>query len=104
MTLQKREIYRSAPNGDRWSLVRETASERVTVEHEPKRLPAVKRPKWKSGTSSCTAGMGPSIRPCCGLSEHWSRSLLRTKEPGKGRRRERANGRAATQTVCRRCG
>ena len=35
MTLQRREIYRSAPNGDRWSLVRETASEWVVIEHEP---------------------------------------------------------------------
>jgi hypothetical protein len=35
MTLQRREIYRSAPNGDRWSLVRETASDRVVIEHEP---------------------------------------------------------------------
>lgn len=32
---QKRELYRSAPNGDRWSLVRERASERVFIEHEP---------------------------------------------------------------------
>jgi hypothetical protein len=35
MTLQKRELYRSAPNGDRWSLVRETTSERVVIEHQP---------------------------------------------------------------------
>jgi hypothetical protein len=35
MMLQRRELYRSAPNGDRWSLVREPASERVFIEHEP---------------------------------------------------------------------
>jgi hypothetical protein len=35
MTLQRREIYRSAPNGDRWSLVRDNGSERVVIEHEP---------------------------------------------------------------------
>jgi hypothetical protein len=35
MTMQKRELYRSAPEGDRWLLVRETGSERVFVEHEP---------------------------------------------------------------------
>ncbi len=35
MPLQRRELYRSAPNGDRWSLVREPASERVFIEHEP---------------------------------------------------------------------
>src|SRR5438445_13318444 len=34
MPLQRRELYRSAPNGDRWSLVREPASERVFIEHE----------------------------------------------------------------------
>jgi hypothetical protein len=35
VTLHKRELYRSAPNGDRWSLVREDASGRVLIEHEP---------------------------------------------------------------------
>ena len=35
MMYQKRELYRSAPNGDRWSLVREAGSERVFIEHEP---------------------------------------------------------------------
>src|SRR5438445_5830298 len=35
MMLQRRELYRSAQNGDRWSLVREPASERVFIEHEP---------------------------------------------------------------------
>ena len=35
MALQSRELYRSAPNGDRWSLVRESQSGRVLVEHEP---------------------------------------------------------------------
>jgi hypothetical protein len=33
--MHRRELYRSAPNGDRWSLVREPASERVFIEHEP---------------------------------------------------------------------
>jgi len=31
----RRELYRSAPNGDRWSLVRGPATERVFIEHEP---------------------------------------------------------------------
>lgn len=35
MTLLKRELYRSAQDGDRWLLVRETSSERVFIEHEP---------------------------------------------------------------------
>ena len=36
MTLHRRELYRSAPNGDRWSLVRDPTSERVLIEHQPK--------------------------------------------------------------------
>jgi hypothetical protein len=35
MIYRKRELYRSAPNGDRWLLVREVGSERVFIEHEP---------------------------------------------------------------------
>jgi len=35
MAYQRRELYRSAPNGDRWSLVREDTSRRVFIEHEP---------------------------------------------------------------------
>jgi hypothetical protein len=33
--MQRRELYRSAPNGDRWSLVRQEESGRVYIEHEP---------------------------------------------------------------------
>lgn len=35
MTFQSREIYRSAPNGDQWFLMREAESGRVFVEHKP---------------------------------------------------------------------
>jgi hypothetical protein len=35
MTYQSRELYRSGPNGDEWSLMRETESGRVFVEHKP---------------------------------------------------------------------
>jgi hypothetical protein len=35
MSYQKRELYRSPPNGDRWLLVREAGSDRVFIEHEP---------------------------------------------------------------------
>src|SRR5260370_6897967 len=35
MTFQSRELYRSGPNGDQWSLVRETESGRVFIEHKP---------------------------------------------------------------------
>jgi hypothetical protein len=40
--MQTRELYRS-PNGDRWSLVRETATSRVLIRHEPN-LPSGGRP------------------------------------------------------------
>jgi hypothetical protein len=46
MSLEKRELYRSAPNGDRWSLVRESSSGRVFVEHEPNAS--------SGGKASCT--------------------------------------------------
>jgi hypothetical protein len=49
----------------------------------PTHPPAVKRHILRSRTSSCTAGMAPSIRPCCDLSEHWSRSLLGAKGTGR---------------------
>jgi hypothetical protein len=35
MAIQFREIYRSAPNGDRWLLARSTETGRVFVRHEP---------------------------------------------------------------------
>jgi hypothetical protein len=35
MPFQSRELYRSGPNGDRWSLVRDAESGRVFIEHEP---------------------------------------------------------------------
>jgi hypothetical protein len=35
MSIEKRELYRSAPHGDRWSLARETVSGRVFIEHVP---------------------------------------------------------------------
>jgi hypothetical protein len=35
VSIEKRELYRSAPDGDRWSLARETVSGRVFIEHVP---------------------------------------------------------------------
>ncbi len=35
MPFQSRELYRSAANGDRWSLIRDPQSGRVFIEHEP---------------------------------------------------------------------
>jgi hypothetical protein len=33
-TFQSRELYRSAANGDRWSLIRDCQSDRIFIEHE----------------------------------------------------------------------
>jgi hypothetical protein len=35
MAVEKRELYRSAPDGDRWMLVRETESGMAFIEHQP---------------------------------------------------------------------
>jgi len=35
VSYHRRELYRSAPSGDRWCLVRELDSGRVFIEHEP---------------------------------------------------------------------
>ena len=35
MSYQSGELYRSAPNGDQWSLVQDTESGRVFIEHKP---------------------------------------------------------------------
>ena len=35
MAVRTREIYRSAPDGDRWLLVRDPDGDRVFVRHEP---------------------------------------------------------------------
>ena len=34
MAFQSRELYRSAANGDRWSLTRDCQSDRIFIEHE----------------------------------------------------------------------
>jgi hypothetical protein len=54
MTLLRREIYRSAPNGDRWSLVRETGSGRVVIEQPAQRV---------LGRSNDLASTSNSTRP-----------------------------------------
>jgi hypothetical protein len=35
VTYQSRELYRSGPDGDRWSLARDPESGRVFIEHRP---------------------------------------------------------------------
>jgi hypothetical protein len=59
MTLQKRELYRSAPNGDRWSLVRETAPERVVIEHQPQAASGGQTTHIEIGDFLVHGGHGP---------------------------------------------
>jgi hypothetical protein len=59
MTLQRRELYRSAPNGDRWSLARETASERVFIEHQPNASSGGQTTQIEIGDFLMHGGHGP---------------------------------------------
>jgi hypothetical protein len=59
MTLQRRVLYRSAPNGDRWSLVREPASERVFIEHEPNVSSGGQQTHIEIGDFLVRGGQGP---------------------------------------------
>jgi hypothetical protein len=58
-TVQRRELYRSAPNGDRWSLVRETASERVFIEHQPNASSGGQTTQIEIGDFLMHGGHGP---------------------------------------------
>jgi hypothetical protein len=59
MAIQFREIYRSAPNGDRWLLVRNTETGRVFVRHEPN-LPSGGQPAdIEVGAFLVAVGNGP---------------------------------------------
>jgi hypothetical protein len=57
--LQSRELYRSAPNGDRWSLVRESGSGRVLVEHQPNPSSGGKASRVEVGDFLAGGGHGP---------------------------------------------
>jgi hypothetical protein len=57
--LQRRELYRSAPNGDRWSLVREPASQRVFIEHEPNTPSGGQTTQIEIGDFLMRGGHGP---------------------------------------------
>ena len=72
--MQRRELYRSAPNGDQWSLVREPASGRVFIEHAPNVSSGGRTTHIEIEDFLAHGGMAPSIRPYCGLSGHWLRS------------------------------
>jgi hypothetical protein len=57
--MQRRELYRSAPNGDRWSLIREEASERVFIEHEPNASSGGQATRIEIGDFLSHGGHGP---------------------------------------------
>jgi hypothetical protein len=59
MALQSRELYRSAPNGDRWSLVWEPESERVYIEHEPNLSSGGRTTHIEIGEFLAHGGRGP---------------------------------------------
>ena len=59
MTYQSRELYRSGPNGDRWSLVRESASGRVFIEHEPNISSGGQTSRMEIGDFLVHGGRGP---------------------------------------------
>jgi hypothetical protein len=59
MTFQSRELYRSGPNGDRWFLVREPASGRVFIEHEPNISSGGQTSRIEIGDFLAHGGHGP---------------------------------------------
>jgi hypothetical protein len=59
MAIQFRDIYRSAPNGDRWLLARNTETSQVFVRHEPN-LPSGGQPAdIEIGAFLVAGGNGP---------------------------------------------
>jgi hypothetical protein len=59
VAIQFREIYRSAPTGDRWLLTRDTETGRVLIRHEPN-LPSGGQPAdIEIGAFLIAAGKGP---------------------------------------------
>ena len=59
MAVLTREIYRSAPNGDRWLLARDPDSSRVFVRHEPNLSSGGQVTDIEIGAFLIAAGNGP---------------------------------------------
>ena len=59
MTFQSRELYRSGPNGDRWSLIREPTSGRVFIEHAPNISSGGQTSRMEIGDFLAHGGHGP---------------------------------------------
>jgi hypothetical protein len=62
MAIQSRELYRSGPNGDRWSLVRDPTSGRVVVEHEPNMSSGGRASRMEVGDFLAHGGQGPEVQ------------------------------------------
>jgi hypothetical protein len=59
MAIQFRELYRSAPNGDRWVLARNTEAGRVFVRHEPNLASGGQPADIEIGAFLVAVGNGP---------------------------------------------
>ena len=59
MTYQSKELYRSGPNGDRWSLVRDPDSGRVFIEHKPNTSSGGQTSHMEIGDFLAHGGGGP---------------------------------------------
>ena len=59
MASQKRELYRSAPDGDRWFLVRESDTDRVFIEHQPNAASGGRASHIEVGAFLAGGGHGP---------------------------------------------
>ena len=59
MAFQSRELYRSAANGDRWSLIRDSQSGRIFVEHEPNVSSGGQTSRVEVGAFLMHGGHGP---------------------------------------------
>ena len=59
MTVQSRELYRSGPNGDQWSLVRDIESGRVFIEHKPNISSGGQTSHMEIGNFLAHGGHGP---------------------------------------------
>ena len=59
MAFQSRELYRSAANGDCWSLIRDSQSGRVFVVHEPNVSSGGKTSRVEVGDFLVHGGHGP---------------------------------------------
>ena len=75
MSYQKRELYRSAPNGDRWLLVREAGTERIFIEHEPNVSSGGRTSQIELGDFLMHGGRGPEhqalLRPIAAFVDRW---------------------------------